>query len=503
MKDDVFIAVDSGAVYPAAPFHPGCIYSEFNGFLTEVQEKNCVYEMVRNLFLQAGYDDCRKGTDKWNPFRGMVADGDTVFVKPNLVQHETRKNIDQPVIVTHASVLRPILDYLCLLQKQDGLCLHIVIGDVPIQGADFEVVAKQTGLTDLVEFYRSRLGVNIAFLDLRREIAVFKNDFIEKIIPGSGDPKGYSSIHVGDSYLNEISDDHHRFSVSDYDRNQTARHHEKKGAHQYLICNTVLASALFINVPKIKTHQKAGISAALKNLIGINGDKSWIPHYRIGSVASGGDEYSNDGRLVKYIYSTSRRLAQGRSRWLWSIGKFVFNRAVAPCLLKKNRAAKCAETHPAHHPVVTDGAWYGNDTLWRVILDLNRILFLTNADGCMCKVAQRRCLCLGDGIIVGEGDGPLNAQPRHVGLLTLTENPLAHDMVCAQLMGFDWRKIPQLAKGVEIQNELGWNVNKGAQKVNSLFNGKWSTRPLEQLPHFNCLPPVGWLGHMELRHDYR
>jgi len=32
----------------------------------------------------------------------------------------------------------------------------------------------------------------------------------------------------------------------------------------------------------LKLHRKAGITCALKNLIGINGNKEYLPHHRLG-----------------------------------------------------------------------------------------------------------------------------------------------------------------------------------------------------------------------------
>ena len=47
-----------------------------------------------------------------------------------------------------------------------------------------------------------------------------------------------------------------------------------------------------VNVPKLKTHKKAGITGALKNLVGINGHKAFLPHHRKGGSLDGGDAYA-------------------------------------------------------------------------------------------------------------------------------------------------------------------------------------------------------------------
>ena len=48
---------------------------------------------------------------------------------------------------------------------------------------------------------------------------------------------------------------------------------------------------LFVNLPKLKTHKKTGITCSLKNFVGINGDKNWLPHHTEGVPANGGDEF--------------------------------------------------------------------------------------------------------------------------------------------------------------------------------------------------------------------
>ena len=55
------------------------------------------------------------------------------------------------------------------------------------------------------------------------------------------------------------------------------------------------------------------------------------------------------------------------------------------------------------------GAWYGNDTAWRMTLDLNNIIHYSDKNGIIKKDQQiRKNLVLVDGIIGGEGEGPLS-----------------------------------------------------------------------------------------------
>lgn len=50
-------------------------------------------------------------------------------------------------------------------------------------------------------------------------------------------------------------------------------------------------------------------------------------------------------------------------------------------------------------------------------------------------------ICFGDGIIVGEGDGPDICKPRFLGVLLASNDPVALDVIGAQLLGIDWNDL--------------------------------------------------------------
>ena len=56
--------------------------------------------------------------------------------------------------------------------------------------------------------------------------------------------------------------------------------------------------------------------------------------------------------------------------------------------------------------VVRSGNWHGNDTCWRMVLDLNKCLFAFDGAGKR-RVRPLRYLAVVDGIIGGEGSEPL------------------------------------------------------------------------------------------------
>ena len=70
------------------------------------------------------------------------------------------------------------------------------------------------------------------------------------------------------------------------------------------------------------------------------------------------------------------------------------------------------------------------------MLDLNQVLFYADRDGRMTDRPQRRYLAIVDGIIAGEGEGPLASTPRHAGLLIGGRDPALVDAACARAMGY-------------------------------------------------------------------
>ncbi len=100
-------------------------------------------------------------------------------------------------------------------------------------------------------------------------------------------------------------------------------------------------------------------------------------------------------------------------------------------------------------PKIIDGGWEGNDTLWRTILDLNLALFYGRRDGSLASEPQRRYFTIVDGIVGGEGEGPLGATPVHAGLLVGGFDPVLVDYEAASCMGFSPDRIPQIKRALD------------------------------------------------------
>ena len=105
----------------------------------------------------------------------------------------------------------------------------------------------------------------------------------------------------------------HLLYGSEYDTSEICRHHTG-GVHEYLISRTILEADCVINLPKLKTHKKTGITVCLKNLVGINGNKNWLPHHRVGTPAQGGDQFAEDGLIHRVERGVMALLPAGISR---------------------------------------------------------------------------------------------------------------------------------------------------------------------------------------------
>jgi uncharacterized protein (DUF362 family) len=75
-------------------------------------------------------------------------------------------------------------------------------------------------------------------------------------------------------------------------------------------------------------------------------------------------------------------------------------------------------------------------------LDLARIVAYVDSNGILHPTPQRKHLALTDGIIAGEGDGPLAPRPVHFGYLSFSDNVAIADYMNSLAMGFDPDKIP-------------------------------------------------------------
>jgi hypothetical protein len=230
-----------------------------------------------------------------------------------------------------------------------------------------------------------------------------------------------------DSVLEQISLPNTEFRVTMYNPDLLKRTHGP-GKHQYLVARDVIESDVLINIPKLKTHKKAGITGALKNVVGINGHKEYLPHHRKGNPQVGGDCYPESSPIKTFIEDLSdatNRSTRRVSRWV--LANSVRVGTGLGRLLKVDD--NC------------EGSWHGNDTVWRMTLDLQRVLHYGREDGTLANSPQRTVLTVTDAIIAGEGEGPLAPTPINFGMMTLGVNTAAVEWVHALLMGLPPQRI--------------------------------------------------------------
>lgn len=54
----------------------------------------------------------------------------------------------------------------------------------------------------------------------------------------------------------------------------------------------------------------------------------------------------------------------------------------------------------------SEGSWWGNNTIWKTILDINQIILYADKQGKIQNNIQRKVITIGDMVIAGEGKGP-------------------------------------------------------------------------------------------------
>lgn len=446
---------------------------------------NKIYSMVGELFSQLNY-----------PIKDIVKPGDNVVIKPNLVTNHHPKGQGHVFsTVTHGSVLRPIIDLVYKALNGNG---KICICDTPLEKADFNEILKITGIGEMVRYLREELDYPIEVLDLRqyKSIPLFGDKWKKKTL--DGDPEGYISIDLKDesefSQLDNKRQNYHTLAdhaVNHYDpfTKEVGKPNEyhSQGKHEYQIAKTVLNADVIISVPKIKTHGKAGVTVNLKNMIGIISGKKYIPHHRPGSPPEGdafGQAPPED--FVKHRF-IRQKIARSISWLEYLIGSKYMKKIGT--IGRKLFLERFWPTESAQKKLIQWGDWYGNDTLWRTIIDINKIVFYCDKNGKMSDTQQRKFFSVVDGIIGHEGNGPMSGMPIKTGIVLGGFSPVSVDSAAALIMGFDPDKIKSICKTKDMSKYFLGEYDKKQESI--IFN-------TTELPNHKFLPPKGWKGHISL-----
>jgi uncharacterized protein (DUF362 family) len=351
----VFVASEPDCSgYPdLPPFHPDTDYPEYPYDRSAISAQNDVYRLVRQAFRLVNPDGY--GESAWNPLGHIIKPGNCVLIKPNLVDASEWQNGQ----MTHPSMLRPIIDY---VYKACGPQGSIIVGDAPWSVNVFSPLVEETGIQTLIDWLANYTGVPIQLADLN-----------------SSEPQLTPLVDLGDiSELHGLSrtwfDGHGRPMLID----------GKPGVGPYRISPYVLEADVVVTVPKAKVHCSGGITAAMKNAIGII--PAWDGPY--------GDGYLKD----------------------------------------------CAHTSNIDQAAGDRGMYLDNDTIWRTIADLNRIMRYADKHGNIHNTPQRRIFHIVDAICAAEAS-QYNPVPFPLKTVIMSSDPIAIDAVTARCMGFDSRRL--------------------------------------------------------------
>lgn len=432
---------------------------------------------LHQLFRTWRLDPGRYGTSTWNPLAALIPAGSRVVIKPNWVFHENQSGAGLDCLVTHSSVIEAVAQYVGLTNPA-----QLIIGDAPIQGCDFGRLREKAGIDGLADRLR-HLGLPFNIVDFRRTIRAGNTNDGHRS-EGMRDIKNFVLFDLKqNSLLEALAEDASKFRVTMYNPELLHRTHAA-GRHQYLIAREVIEANVVVNLAKLKSHRKACVTGALKNLVGINGNKEYLPHHRKGGSESGGDCYvGRPGwkRAAEDLLDAANRRPPGTTQaaFAWMAGT----------------AERIAATFGADENL--EGSWYGNDTIWRTCLDLQRILRYGRLDGSLAATPQRTVISITDAIIGGEGEGPLGNTPVLSGFVTGALNVAAAEWIHARLMGFDPTKIPLIR---EAFGDFEYPLTNFAPNAIRVWMTEKEKSAADVFPFEGraFVPPRGWQGHCEL-----
>ena len=158
--------------------------------------------------------------------------------------------------------------------------------------------------------------------------------------------------------------------------------------------------------------------------------------------------------------------------------------------------------------------WFGNDTIWRTILDVNHIVYFADKSGIMREQQQRTILHVGDLIVCGDHAGPLNPSYKRVGGILFSDHPILFDFFVVKLMGYKWYKFPVLVNAIkdrklmeelyseEVINEGSNGKNYFTSVINRFrmySNEKNYDKVIDKISDehtFHFIPAKGWTDHL-------
>lgn len=450
--------------------------------IRDYRDEEQIYRIITDVldrFLKRSFHDIER--------KALFKRGTKIVIKPNLVhelnfrvrfEHEKMDNPND-CFITSWTIIKALVRY---LGKYDGLIIKIV--ECPLQSCEIEKIVTEEMLDGLKRYNEKN---DIEFIDSRRTKYVY-TDHEPKIYHNLRDEslyvdfdlKRYSLHHDFEQYAD-------RFRVTDYPPKEMKKFHSK-GRHIYRIAKEMIEADLIFNVPKLKTHMKSGMTGAMKNFVGAVGNKECLPHHIKGTPLTGGDCHG-DVSIMKKIMEDIFDIANA---YLLEDEKKYYNIAKIARGIKLLRQLVCLDDD-------VSGSWYGNDTICRTIVDLNRCLYYGDVTGKFHRKPQRKIISVVDAIVSGMGNGPMCPIPNNTGIVAVSDSTAAADMVCAEMIGLDSTKIKYLANN-RIEHALFPLIDgQLCIKVNGVDT------PVETLHEIkrNIVVPPRWGGHINKQADDR
>jgi uncharacterized protein (DUF362 family) len=473
MDNKIFVLYSQNIFYPkVSPFHPSEEYPEYPfGKINISSEINNIYKEVRLLFNSMGLDSENFGKPIWNPFKDFIKPGDNVLIKPNMVNHFHPLGFSMDCLITNGSMIRVVIDYAFIALGGKG---KITIGDAPIQSAVFESIVEINGINKIIEFYkREASSVQLECLDFRQTVAI-TNSKGRLLMTKQQEICEFKILNLKEtSFFSNVNN--RRFAVADYSYSVMNDYHSD-GNHKYLVPQTLLDADVIINLPKPKTHRFAGLTGAMKNFIGINSQKENLPHHSLGSKTENGDEYPSKSYMKKFVaYLTNQiTILATQNRYQLSLPLYLL-RFLAIRMVK-------------HDNQIYKGSWYGNDTIWRTILDVNRIVIYADKKGNISKTRQRTVFTICDSIVAGEKQGPLEPTPKTTDTIIAGFNLYTIDRFLSEFMGFNSLYLPFIQ---HCPPDLGKIPDSDLEIIQCHEEGN-SIKFNDFKTNFNFIPSNGW-----------
>lgn len=425
MSNIVIVKTDK-YYYPKADFRPSRKYPEY--LFDEISKKdNHVYDMIRKWFLMMKLDIKNYWTYSWNPLWKFIEKWNKVVVKPNLVMDYNPTWEGVECLYTQPSIVAAIVDYVIIALKWSW---EIVIWDAPMQECNFEKLISESWYDKLIEFYHKKLkwtNIKIKLEDFRelKTICAFwayKQNIVDDTL--------WIVVDLGnDSEFSNLTEEQFKnLRITNYDPSILNSHHNAF-KNEYYINKTILEADAIINVPKPKTHRKAWVTIALKNLIWINARKEYLPHHMNWSkIDNKWDEYllpSYIKRILDKIIDIRNKLVNQKKHFLSRL-LFIFRHGLT-MIVKFFSKDKFFE-------------WsrYGNNTISKTIIDLNKIVRYADKNWKMSDKIQRNYFIVADMIISWEKEWPIAPSPKNVWMIAMWENPIYFDETIWTLM---WAKM--------------------------------------------------------------